>query len=74
MQISIDNTFDFYFVNDDSNPIKIHPNLVFVDEKPIYNKIIEIKPYNKVLIRLPDVTNKLLENSNSLYEIFKVVE
>lgn len=72
-KISI-SAIEFSLVNDTNNVVKIKPTLAFVDEKPVYEKNVEIAPFNKVVIQLPDVANKLLEISNSEYLIFTVME
>ena len=72
-KISI-SAIEFTLVNDTNNVVKKKPTLAFVDEKPVYEKNVEIAPFNKVVIQLPDVANKLLEISNSEYLIFTVME
>lgn len=66
-------SIEFYLVNDTNDSIKIKPNLAFVDDVPTYNKVISINPYDRILIKLPDVANKMLEKSNAEYLIFEVI-
>lgn len=63
---------EFYLVNDTNDAINLKTYLAFVDEKPVYDKTIEVKSYNKVLIKLPDVVSKLMENSAAEYMIFSL--
>ena len=63
-------SIEFSLVNDGGSDFKIKPTLVFVDEKPVYNTTVNVPVFSKVLIKLPDVANKLLEQSNAEYQIF----
>lgn len=66
-------SIEFYLVNDTSDSIRIKPGLAFVNERPVYNQTLDIKSFDRVLIKLPDVTNKLLEQSSTEYLIFNVM-
>ncbi|MBQ7055828.1 MAG: hypothetical protein IJN91_02760 [Alphaproteobacteria bacterium] len=66
-------SIEFYLVNDTNDSVKIKTGLAFVDDEPVYNKIISVNPYDRILIKLPDVANKLLEKSNAEYLIFEVI-
>lgn len=65
---------EFSLVNDTDSTVSIKPSLAFVNEKPVYEENVKIEPYNKILIKIPDVANKLLEKSNAKYLIFQVVD
>ena len=66
-------SIELALVNDTNETIKIKPAMVFVDEKPILADIVNISPYNKVIIKLSDVANKLLERSNMVYPVLEFV-
>ena len=65
---------EFALVNDTDEDITIRPFLVFVDEKPILSEDIKIAPYQKMHIKLSDVANKLLNNSNVEYQVFEFID
>ncbi len=66
-------SIEFSLTNDGMSDFVINPLLVFVDESPVFNTEITIPSFSKVLIKLPDVANKLLEKSNAEYPLFRFV-
>jgi len=64
---------EFALVNDTDYDVTIKPFLVFVDEKAVLSKEIKIAPYQKTHIKLSDVANKLLNNSNVEYQVFEFI-
>lgn len=64
-------SIEFSLTNDGMSDFVINPLLVFVDESPVFNTEITIPSFSKVLIKLPDVANKLLEKSNAEFPIFR---
>ena len=64
-------SIEFSLVNDRDSDFVIKPTLAFVDEKPVYQETVIVPAFSKVLIKLPDVANKLLEQSGKSYMILK---
>ena len=64
-------SIEFSLTNDGMTDFVITPMLLFVDEAPVYDSKITIPSFSKVLIKLPDVANKLLEKSNAEYPLFR---
>ena len=62
---------EFSLTNDGMSDFVINPMLLFVDEQPIYDSQITIPSFSKVSIKLPDVANKLLEQSGAEYPVFR---
>ena len=63
-------SISFSLVNDGGSDFKITPTIAFVDEKPVFMTEINVPVFSKVLIQLPDVANKLLEQSDAAFPIF----
>lgn len=66
-------SIEFSLTNDGMTDFVIRPGLAFVNESPVFNTEITIPSFSKVLIKLPDVANKLLEKSNAEYPVFTFV-
>lgn len=63
-------SIDFSLTNDTMSEFEIIPYLLFVDEKPILDTRVTVPSFSKVLITLPDVATKLLEQSSAEYPVF----
>lgn len=64
---------EFEFVNDIQNTIYIQPSMSFVNDKPVANETIEVEPFAKITIKLPDVSHQILKRSNLVYPVFTIV-
>ena len=64
-------SIEISLTNDSMSDFVIHPMLLFVDERPVYDSKITIPSFSKVSIKLPDVASKLLENSGAEYPLFR---
>jgi hypothetical protein len=63
---------EFEFVNDTQKTLYIQPSMSFVNDKPVANETIEVEPFAKITIKLPDVSHQILKRSNLVYPMFQV--
>ena len=61
----------FNLVNDTDQDVKVNAQYVFVDEKPVVSKIINLEPYSKTNIQLSDVASRQIEVPNISFQIME---
>ena len=66
-------SIEFEFVNDTQNAIHIKPSMSFVNDEPMDNEIIEVAPFAKITIKLPDVSHQILKRSDLVYPVFQII-
>ncbi len=64
---------EFEFMNDTQDTIHIKPSMSFVNDKAVENEIIEVVPFAKITIKLPDVSHQILKRSNLVYPVFQII-